>query len=1265
MLVTTSVYGQYGIPEPLTNLNLMIYSFQAEDIDNDGLKDIIVGGDDYNPNGTTPAHIAWYRNEGQDNFQYRKPLFDSEYCSSLSVSDIDLDGDKDIICSNLTKVKIAHNFNNGEFTALETIAEFSSNIVELITFDADNDGDSDIVLFTQNTLAQNLVYIIKNQGLGSFDSPLLIAGVFTPKKIRSVDIDNDNDLDLIFNESNKITKITNDGNGNYISSSNLLTDTYEIFDYEVFDINNNGFLDIITTGGGGVKKYLNQITSFSFNGLISTNNGYFEMSAGDIDQDGDIDIACNKANNELIWLENASSFIEHSVSLIAPKYILLKDINGDLKPDLLATPYGTDNFSYYQNTRGSFSLPYALSNQNFSQVVHGDINNDGNDDLISVVGNNLSVLYSNSNGEFSAPFTIYNSGYLHYIALHDMDLDGDKDIIGSNVSFNTTKVFNNNGDSSFSVIADISITGDEAIHFLDYDNDGDQDFFSGDYSNVRLARNMGGNFFSTLNFTSPAFNQLFDFMRDDVNNDGYLELFVVGNYGVSYYLANSNGTMTNSYNPTTPTLDLNSAEFVDMDGDGDKDALTWSNSTHNIGWYRNDLNTTGLFNTYILIVNQNTSTTVGYLKSFDIDSDGNVDIFFDAGLTSETFQYYHNLGGGLFELNVNSLYNVGGVHKIDFFDSDSDFDNDLFVFTGRCVAQLKNLTENPYQSKGSVFYDHNHDGVKNGLDYGLNLVKINSTPTEQFALTRNDGSFRFNFDSNLLGSYTLVPEIDTLNWSYSIGGNGYLVDVNTPVLNSDSLDYGIFPIANIDSLNIDLTGGFPRCNSIVNYFATIRNVGTTNSLVKLDLNLSTDLNFVSASLTPDSISGTHCYWHFDSIDCFSNKYLSVQVEFPDFTSMGNTINSTLSASVIDGSTVTFNSIDTLSQVIVCAYDPNDKVGFPIGEGNEGIISQSQDYLDYLVRFQNTGNDTALNITIRDFIDTNLVYPEIEVLASSHNLSVEINQTNEIKFVFNNINLPDSSTDYSGSNGFVKYRIPLKDSLFFGTPIKNTAYIYFDYNPPISTNTTLHTIERPATFSFISDTVCGSYLSPSGNFNLTTSGIIQDTINNWYQGDSIITIDVVIILSPVISIINETQLSVQGGDLNTNWQWIYCDSIIINGETNNIFNVSENGSYSVIMSNNVCIDTSSCILFDNLEILSNNEEFYVFPNPFHDYLKISSKLIFNHFVIYSNDGQLIDEKFISPTNEFQYNFKGNDGMYFIRIDFENSESKVLKLIHFSK
>jgi hypothetical protein len=114
----------------------------------------------------------------------------------------------------------------------------------------------------------------------------------------------------------------------------------------------------------------------------------------------------------------------------------------------------------------------------------------------------------------------------------------------------------------------------------------------------------------------------------------------------------------------------------------------------------------------------------------------------------------------------------------------------------------------------------------------------------------------------------------------------------------------------------------------------------------------------------------------------------------------------------------------------------------------------------MVHFQNTGSWMAENITVIDTLDDNLNWNTLRPVFMSAKCQVTLTQagTKHIaKFVFNNINLPAKMFDEIRSNGMFTYTVHLNRGLAVGTQIKNNASIYFDYNEPVKTNTTLNTI----------------------------------------------------------------------------------------------------------------------------------------------------------------------------------------------------------------
>ncbi len=139
-----------------------------------------------------------------------------------------------------------------------------------------------------------------------------------------------------------------------------------------------------------------------------------------------------------------------------------------------------------------------------------------------------------------------------------------------------------------------------------------------------------------------------------------------------------------------------------------------------------------------------------------------------------------------------------------------------------------------------------------------------------------------------------------------------------------------------------------------------------------------------------------------------------------------------------------------------SYDPNDKHGYPVGYGVNHYVRPGTD-IEYLIRFQNTGTDTAFTVRIVDTLSAWLDPATIRFGASSHPYTFDLNGTGVVHFLFENILLPDSNTNEVASHGFAKFNIKPRSDAPLETRIENTAAIYFDFNEPIFTNTTFHSL----------------------------------------------------------------------------------------------------------------------------------------------------------------------------------------------------------------
>jgi uncharacterized repeat protein (TIGR01451 family) len=157
-----------------------------------------------------------------------------------------------------------------------------------------------------------------------------------------------------------------------------------------------------------------------------------------------------------------------------------------------------------------------------------------------------------------------------------------------------------------------------------------------------------------------------------------------------------------------------------------------------------------------------------------------------------------------------------------------------------------------------------------------------------------------------------------------------------------------------------------------------------------------------------------------------------------------------------------NSI--LTQSIVASYDPNDKTE---SHGNEIVYSTfaPNDYLNYTIRFENTGTAPATNVVVTDVLDSQLDETSIRMISASDPYVLE-RVGNTLSWKFDNIQLPVSVADTPIGKGYITFKARLKPGFAVGTTVPNAAKIYFDTNPAIDTNTfTTHFVTALANSDF--------------------------------------------------------------------------------------------------------------------------------------------------------------------------------------------------------
>lgn len=153
------------------------------------------------------------------------------------------------------------------------------------------------------------------------------------------------------------------------------------------------------------------------------------------------------------------------------------------------------------------------------------------------------------------------------------------------------------------------------------------------------------------------------------------------------------------------------------------------------------------------------------------------------------------------------------------------------------------------------------------------------------------------------------------------------------------------------------------------------------------------------------------------------------------------------------------TVDEFCGLVMGSFDPNDKAGSPAGLGEDHEILPGQ-RLEYMIRFQNTGNDTAFTVVIRDTLSMDLDIFSVVPGVSSHQNTFTMHGPRVLEWRFDNILLADSNVNEPASHGFVVFQVDQVNDLPLGTVINNTAAIYFDFNEPVITNTTFHMVNVP-------------------------------------------------------------------------------------------------------------------------------------------------------------------------------------------------------------
>ncbi len=215
------------------------------------------------------------------------------------------------------------------------------------------------------------------------------------------------------------------------------------------------------------------------------------------------------------------------------------------------------------------------------------------------------------------------------------------------------------------------------------------------------------------------------------------------------------------------------------------------------------------------------------------------------------------------------------------------------------------------------------------------------------------------------------------------------------------------------------------------------------------------MDYLSANFPPDLVADGTIRWVFNDLAPFESKKIDIEfnIKPPPIVNLSDVLKFKTNIGPIADDVQPENNRNDFSHTLVGSYDPNDITVLegPEIEYEDYLRTDTLNYLNYMIRFQNTGTASAINVRLANAIDQNLDWTTLDILSSSHTYRAEIENQDTLTIYYDGIYLPDSTTDLAGSQGYIMYQIKMKDNLAAGTTILNDAAIYFDFNEPIYTN----------------------------------------------------------------------------------------------------------------------------------------------------------------------------------------------------------------------
>ena len=383
---------------------------------------------------------------------------------------------------------------------------------------------------------------------------------------------------------------------------------------------------------------------------------------------------------------------------------------------------------------------------------------------------------------------------------------------------------------------------------------------------------------------------------------------------------------------------------------------------------------------------------------------------------------------GLFQVTVTS--NQSG----EIETAAITIDNDELSLSKECNGEILDV---------SYFLDTNENGIQDLDEVTLNVGDsyIDFSPTHKLK----------GYIGSQIERFVLEPQTYIISFVNGYYRTTMLSNELTVIEDSgiSNVNVGMVSIQDVESIDINITAmHFQRCEAIIPYRVRVQNNGTQAYNGSFSVAIDPLLEVISYDIDPIKEVDNILTWQVDISNPTEYVDITLYLKLPSSDYIGEIL---CISPMAETFTKNFNAF---CFELVCAYDPNDKQGIPLRGGENEVLEDES--LDYTIRFENLGNDTAFNVIVIDRLSSNFDLRSFKLLSASHEVTSHwIDTSGKLHVEFENIKLPSVEQDSTLNKGYFQFTIDLIPGLSENTKINNTASIYFDQNTAVVTNTTTH------------------------------------------------------------------------------------------------------------------------------------------------------------------------------------------------------------------